>query len=299
VSASLVQRLLAGATLLLAAGVAAAASDAPQDVAFDAVTALPADPPDAVEAYGPDPRQRREFWLPDGAGPHPALFLIHGGCWLNAWGVDHVRPLATALRDAGWVVVAPEYRRVGDPGGGWAGTLEDVGAAWNGLLDGVAIEHVDPERIVLAGHAAGGHLALWLAARRGLDAGDPERPAPPTPARVIGLAAIADPETYARGTSSCERATRMFLGGMPEDVPERYVAASPVRLPAPAAPVVLLEGGADAIVPAAQGEAYERVHEAERIVVPGAGHFDWVHPGTPAGTILRRVLGRTGSNDAP
>ena len=56
----------------------------------------------------------------------PLVILIHGGCWLNSFDVNHSRPLATALSQAGFAVWSLEYRRTGDPGGGWPGTLEDI-----------------------------------------------------------------------------------------------------------------------------------------------------------------------------
>ncbi|HSG89033.1 MAG TPA: alpha/beta fold hydrolase [Pseudomonadales bacterium] len=282
---------------------ARAAPQVPANVSFDAVTALSATPADAQQAYGAAPVQRTETWYPRGmAAPAPVVLFLHGGCWLDAYGVDHARPLAAALRDAGFAVVAPEYRRVGDAGGGWPGTFADIAAVLDALADDARL---DLDRLAVVGHSAGGHLALWLGARAGLPA-DTVLPragaVTPEPALVVGLAAIADLDTYARGDSSCETVTPRLMGGMPEEVPERYAAASPQRLPPAAAPVVLIQGTLDSIVPAAQAHAYAaRMNDAGGDVriewIEGAGHFDPIHPGTAAFArlleVLRPLLGAT------
>lgn len=321
-----------------------------ENVSFSAVAALPSAAPDALRRYGEAPQQFIERWQPAGAGPHPAVVLLHGGCWLDAYGVDHVRPMAMALRDAGFLVIAPEYRRVGDPGGGWPGTFEDVAQVFDALAQDDD-QGLDRTRVALVGHSAGGHLALWLAARGGLPTPHPLHAADAgviRPALVVGLAAITDLERYARGDSGCERAAVQLMDGSPEAVPERYAVASPLRLPRPDVPVVLLQGSEDSIVPGEQARLYlgladpaaplasssdaasakpsspgpsgrsarrelldDRIAAMELDLaahpdpdrqaahrtapaghlqvetIAGAGHFDPIHPGTPA---FRRLL---------
>lgn len=268
---------------------------APQNVSFADVLAEPAAAPDAVTRYGPAPEQRIEAWYPDGPGPDPVVVLLHGGCWLNAYGVDHARAMATALRAAGFAVLAPEYRRVGDAGGGWPGTFEDVAAALDGLAR-APDPRLDLDRLALVGHSAGGHLALWLAARSGMpaDATLP-RTAAVTPALVVALAGIPDLARYAQGDSSCQVVTPRLMGGMPDAVADRYAQASPQRLPAPSSPVVLIQGTEDRIVPLEQTRAYAAHVETGggdvRIEwVQGAGHFDLIHPRTAAFARLQAVL---------
>ncbi|WP_394220646.1 hypothetical protein [Alteromonas gracilis] len=55
-----------------------------------------------------------------------AIIFVHGGCWLNAYGYEHAKGLYNTLADRGMGVYATEYRRVGDDGGGWPGSLNDV-----------------------------------------------------------------------------------------------------------------------------------------------------------------------------
>ena len=78
--------------------------------------------------------------------------------------------LAADLARRGVAAWNVEYRRVGQDGGGWPGTFEDVAAAVDRLAE---VDEVDAARVATCGHSAGGHLALWLAARHLLPAGVP------------------------------------------------------------------------------------------------------------------------------
>jgi acetyl esterase/lipase len=259
-----VKGVLLGVSLLVNSVVAAAADYPPVagNVSFDAVLALPASRPVETFRYGASDPQFAELWLPAGDAPAPTVVFIHGGCWLNAYGIDHSHALATALTWAGYAVWNIEYRRVGDPGGGWPGSLEDVRAAL-ATLTGLDHARVDLSRLVFAGHSAGGHLAL-------LAGQDP--PAGLSPLGVIGLAAITDMAAYAQGEGGCNQAGKQFLGeaGAGDD------AADPSARPAPPG-TVLLMGTEDRIVP----YVLPSLGPHTLVGVP-AGHFDWIHPGTTA-----------------
>lgn len=252
------------------------------DVSFDSVFALTATPADARLVYGaeqPD-LQYGLLWLPSDASEDnraPLVIFIHGGCWLNAYDIEHARPLASALATAGFAVWSIEYRRTGDPGGGWPGTFEDIvaGIDYVRTLTGYPI---DQEHTSLAGHSAGGHLAALAGAQF------PELDA------VIGLAAITNIDAYARGTNSCQTATPAFMGTDPDSNPDLYrtanVAVQPLH-----SNTILLHGDRDTIVP----EEQSFVPNTERHLQVGAGHFDWVHPGTLAfRLLLDQLRARTG-----
>jgi acetyl esterase/lipase len=201
--------------------------------------------------------------------------MIHGGCWSNSFGLDHLGPASTALASAGFAVWAPEYRRVGDPGGGWPGSLEDILSALHALA-GLRNSRLNMARVAIAGHSAGGHLALLAGANP---------PAPLNAAAVIGLAAITDTAAYARGDNSCERNTVAFMGSEPGARPDQWRAANPVSAATPAN-TLLLNGTADALVTPPQG----RMNGARTITVEGAGHFDFIHPGTAAWKTFMELL---------
>ena len=261
----------------------------PFGVTFPEVLALAADPPNRLTSYGDAPSQHRALWLPDPLpeAPRPLIVLIHGGCWLDAHGVDHVYGLASALRDRGYAVLAPEYRRVGNDGGGWPQSRDDLLAAIKPDADLEASRSYDPDEVVLVGHSAGGHLALVVAAALASDADtDPV-------IGVIGLAAITDPIRYAQGSGSCNRAAQLFFGGAPSDVPERYASGDPLaawRGNARSVPVVLIQGTADPIVPMTQAEALARAPAVALRTLPDAQHFDLIHPATAAFEVLVEAI---------
>src|SRR5215472_590357 len=116
-------------------------------------------------AYGPDPVQFVELRVPEAAGPHPVAIVVHGGFWRNIYGLDYIRPVCDSLTAAGIVTWNLEYRRLGNPGGGWPGTFEDVAAGAEYLRSIAAQFNLDLHRVISIGHSAGGHLALWLASQ--------------------------------------------------------------------------------------------------------------------------------------
>ena len=270
-----------------AQAVAVAPPQPREDIAYAEVLRLPVEGPPVRVAYGPDPLQYGELWSPStqaagwpaaaGRPAAPLVVMVHGGCWLNAYGVDHTRPMAAALSRAGFAVWSLEYRRTGDAGGGWPGTLEDIRRALDALPQLVApplaARVVDLRRVAVVGHSAGGHLAL-LAARGRSDV-----------RTVVGLAAIVDPATYGQGDNSCQRAVPRFMGGSAAEFPERYRLADAAAVP-PRTSTTLLHGAVDVIVPVSQA----RLPGATVEIVPGAGHFDWLHPDTPAFARLRELL---------
>ena len=181
--------------------------------------------------------------------------MIHGGCWLNAYGVDHVRPAATALANEGFAVWAIEYRRLGDENAGWPGSKNDIVTALAQLQDS-ATEQLDLDRLALVGHSAGGHLALLALEELNI-----------SPKITLGLAAITELTSYAARTGSCQGAGAQFLA----------TAQTPEQLNVPIESLhlrTLFAGSADAIVEPEQAQ----LEDTESFVVDNAGHFDFIHP---------------------
>ncbi|MDA0977630.1 MAG: prolyl oligopeptidase family serine peptidase, partial [Proteobacteria bacterium] len=225
---------------------------------FADVQAQPHSVPDKYLTYGGRSRFL-EGWYGD-APEKPGILMIHGGCWLSEYGLDHVRPLCTAINQLGFETWSLEYRRVGETGGGWPGSFEDI-------LAGVSLAAERVSSLIVMGHSAGGHMALWAAAQEQV----------PGIRACVGLAAISDLVTYAGGTSSCEQATVSLLGGSPGAQPARYQAASPLLLPSQT-PTVLVHGTGDTIVSPLQSETFAREKGARYIAIDGLGHFDLVNP---------------------
>jgi acetyl esterase/lipase len=257
-------------------------------ISFAEVAATPAPAADLREPYGPDASQFGELRLAAGTTARgPVVVLIHGGCWRAAYNLAHVAAAAAALADRGYAVWVPEYRRVGNDGGGWPGTFDDIGAAVDHLRHLAArYPTLDTTRVVLVGHSAGGHLALWAATRRVRD----PLSATGAPLRVTGivsLAGITDLAAFGAATGGCNSAVTPLMGGTSTQFPERYSAASPIeRLPI-GVPVCIVHGAADPIVPLSQSREFAtRSRQAGGAVtvveVPGAGHFDLVAPQSSA-----------------
>jgi len=241
-------------------------------------------PPSRQIAYGDHPDQVGNLHLPPGEGPWPAVILIHGGFWRVGWDRTLMTPLARDLAARGIAAWNVEYRRVGQEGGGWPGTLEDAAAAADALagLDGVDAA----ARVAAVGHSAGGHLALWLAARHRLAVG---RPGAGPRVRLCGVVAQAGVSDLARGAAGGlgDGACEALLGGTPEEVPERYAASSPAVLLPFGVPLLLVHGGLDDDVPPEQSQAFVRAARAagdvvELVELAGADHFDVIEPGHAA-----------------
>ncbi len=235
-------------------------------------------------AYGPSRSQFVEFWAPPaGTTRPPVVVLIHGGCWQAQYGLDLMRPMAEALARDGYAVWNIEYRRLGEPSGGWPATFDDVRGAVGFVQTLGAGRGHDVGRTVLVGHSAGGHLALWAAGwphRLPADAIDP----PPRP--VLSLGGVGDLEGAARdptfsGACGADTIARLVDGAGRNGDP--YALTSPSRFPPPASRQIMLHGAREQITPAALGEAYARGRPNVSVtVVPGAGHFEVIAPQSPA-----------------
>jgi acetyl esterase/lipase len=239
------------------------------NVSFNDILALASNSASSSYAYGSDNPQLQyaELWLPGNATivqKAPVVVFIHGGCWLNSFNIAYTHPFSTALSQAGYAVWSLEYRRTGDEGGGWPGTYEDIKAGLE-FLDSLQNQPIDTSNIVISGHSAGGHLALLTGTEY------------PQLNGVIGLAAIADIVSYSQGSNSCQTVTADFMGGDYDSMPDAYSTANPAGKTLHE-DTVLLQGDIDSIVPVEQS----RLRGANTIIQDGAGHFDWVHPGTPA-----------------
>lgn len=256
---------------------------------------LPQPPADRVVAYGADPQQVAELRLPRGGGPHAVVILVHGGCWQAPWALDHVRALAAALTAEGWATWSLEYRRLGDPGGGWPGTLEDVARGADHLRAVAASHRLDLERVVALGHSAGGQLALWLAGRRRLAADSPLRGKAPLELRgVVALAGVTDLRAGAEG-QVCGDAIAGLLGGPPAERAERVRQASPIELLPLGVAQRLVCGALDTLVPNELSRRYEAAARAAGDsvaleLVPGAGHFELVDPASSAWPAVRGAV---------
>ncbi len=233
------------------------------------------DPPPADHRipYGPDRFQFGDLRLPAGNGPHPAAIVIHGGYWRSLYGLDYIGHICTAFAGSGLATWSLEYRRIGNPGGGWPGTFQDVADGAVHVKSIAGSFHLDLDRIIVVGHSAGGHLALWLGTQKRM------------PLRgIVSLAGVADLRR-AWELKLSNNVVRELLGGSPEEVPDRYDAASPMESLPLGIPQRLFHGTQDTSVPFEISERYIRKaqslgDDAELITLENSGHFEIVDPRT-------------------
>jgi acetyl esterase/lipase len=245
--------------------------------------------PDTL-AYGREPSQEGDLWLPTGPGPHPVAVLFHGGFWYHAWERDLMDGLARDLARRGIAAWNAEYRRVG-AGGGWPVTGEDAARATDHLVALAPVYGLDLGRVAVVGHSAGAQLALWVAARG--------RRGEVHPALVVGLATIADLEeaiAARTGGGSVARLLRADLNGRDDgDLEVALAEASPqARVPI-GVPQILAHAVDDEVVPVSQTREYAEAARAAGddvtiLDIERGGHFDLIDPQSPAWVTVARTL---------
>jgi acetyl esterase/lipase len=245
------------------------------------LTSPPPPPADVRIAYGPEPLQFGDLRLPRGGGPHPLVAVVHGGYWQAIYNLTHAGHLCVDLAAHGVATWNIEYRRIGDPGGDWPGPLDDVVLALDQVSALGQSFPLELERVVAAGHSAGGHLALLGALKTATQLRG-----------VISLAGVVDPnETDRRGDD--RGLTRRLLGGAPNELPGLWWEASPrARLPL-GFRYVLACGTADAQWGpnlATAAAAREAGDDVELLELPGAGHFELVDPLSAEWPLVRAKL---------
>lgn len=272
------------AALMTLALAACAHTPASEPVSWKQLSSMPLPPAGEIFHYRPDSLSFGELRVPPGNGPFPVAIVLHGGCWRSDYDHAHVTHLSAALTSKGIATWTLEYRRIGDLGGGWPGTFEDVAVGADYLRTLAQSHPLDLNRVVAVGHSAGGHLALWLASRSSLTQKSPLWLPNPLPIRgVVGLAAITDLAGYGKDPGYCHESVGMLLGGSPLEFPERYADASPIeRLPLHAH-LRLLHGTKDNVVAIDQSRRFasaaaEKGDDARFEAIEGAGHFDLIAP---------------------
>ncbi|GGQ61299.1 alpha/beta hydrolase [Streptomyces flaveolus] len=280
-------------------GTAAARNAAEEKSAFS----HPAVDPDSTAPYGDHPDQVIDFYVPrgpGGPGPAPVVVVLHGGAWRAPYDRRHVSPFAGFLAGRGLAVASVEYRRggAGDQAvaGRWPDTFDDVAAALDALpaLAGQHLPGADARRTVLTGHSAGGHLALWAAARHVLPADAPWRlDRPPSLRGVVALAPIADFEVAGK-LNVCGGAARQLVGGE-EHYAERRPYADPALLLPTGIATTVVQGRADVDVPQAVAEAYaDAAARAGEMVgvtlLEDVGHFPLIDPAADACAVVAEEI---------
>lgn len=236
---------------------------------------LPPPPADARVAYGTDPNQFGEIRLPKSGSPFAVVMNIHGGFWRAQYDLAHAGHLCAALTAKGLATWNVEYRRVGDPGGGWPGTFEDVRNAYRFVPQLARRYKLDSAKLLMMGHSAGAQLALCLAAHE------------TSLKHVVSLAGVVDLQ-QAWELDLGNDAVVDFLGGKPNHITDHYREADPMQLSIPHATTQwLIHGAKDDVVPSVLSRNYterkkQRGEDVHYLEISTAGHFDLIDPRSKA-----------------
>lgn len=256
------------------------------------VLSRPAPPADHRIAYGKLPQQFGDLRVPAVAKGRraPLLVFFHGGWWMNEFDLTYAGHICEALKLAGVATWSVEYRRIGDPGGAWPGTMQDAAAGYDFVAELAKSYPLELSRVVCAGHSAGGHLAFWMAGRRHIPEGSVlHLPQPAVPVHAaVALAGAVDlhlilqlggPVAFSEGPV----AVRELMGGTPQQYPDRYRAADPGMLLPLNLPQTLVQGTKDTQIPpqVPQRWAEKARRQGDHVslqILDGADHFDIVDP---------------------
>jgi acetyl esterase/lipase len=230
-----------------------------QEPTISDVYKLPSRPADQRLFYGSDSLQFGDLRLPDEPGPHPVAIIIHGGCWMSFASLKYTSPLADALRNEGIATWNVEYNRVGNPNGGWPGTFTDLAKGTDFLRQLSDDYPLDLSNVIVIGHSAGAHLALWVASRHKITPGSEIYSNDPLPVR--GVVALASPTDMERSIGPVYEYCRdsvitKLIGGLPDEVPENYDNTSPISLLPIGVPQRLMVGELDIPLLLGQMSAY-------------------------------------------
>lgn len=250
--------------------------------------------------YGNEPDQFGELWLPATSELHPVVVMIHGGCWQeNLPGLELMDYIADDLRRNNIAVWNIEYRRLGVRGAGYPGTFLDIGNGVDYLRQIAETYKLDLSQVVFLGHSAGGHLALWAAARHRL----PPKSAlyinnPLAVKAVVSLAGISDLATYHdTGPEACGGPSTIdhLISAPGHTGSIAYSDTSPASLLPLGVEQLVASGELDPIVPARFGGLYGNAAQqagdnVDITNIPYTGHFEFIDPKSKAWAQIKSYL---------
>jgi acetyl esterase/lipase len=222
-------------------------------------------------AYGrTSPSQHLDIYVPQGAGPFPAVVFAHGGAFMfgdkRMFGRGF-RDDVNALNAAGFALVSINYRMSGEAK--FPAAVEDMKSALRYIRANAARYRVDPARIALWGQSAGANIALDTGMSPGVALfNDPAALAPSADDHVSAVVSMYGPTDFlamdtqlasagcsagAQNHSADDSPESKYLGAQITRVRAKVAQANPLTYASPATPPLLLQHGtADCTVPPLQ-----------------------------------------------
>jgi acetyl esterase/lipase len=213
----------------------------------------------------------------EGAGPFPAVLVIHGGAWRAGNKADN-RPALAEFAKRGYVAISPQYRFC--PKDTFPAQVHDVKAAVRWLRAHKDEYQVDPDHIGAVGFSAGGHLSLMLGLTGPDDGLEGDVPAGAPSSKVQAVVNYFGPTDFAATDlpDVTQPLVKDFLGGTPADKPDVAAKASPLTfVTSDDPPILTFQGTKDPLVPYSQAEkltaamARSGVRGRTELLI-GAGH---------------------------
>ena len=213
-----------------------------------------------------------------GGAKAPAIVWIHGGGWTSGsrdGGVGNI--IQWARR--GYVAASIEYRLSGEAK--FPAQIEDCKCAIRFLRAKAAEYGIDPDRIGVVGHSAGGHLSALLGTSGDLPELDGKGGWPEFSSKVQAVCTLSGPADFVGWGKDIHPAVRGLLGARVEELPAMAALASPVtHVKKTTPPFLIVHGDQDDVVPVAQGRAMHAAlekagAETTLIIIEGAKHFPY------------------------
>lgn len=212
------------------------------------------------------------------SGKYPTVVIIYGGAWRQG-NPSNNEAFSRYMANQNYTVIAIDYRHA--PKHQFPAQLEDIQTALQYIQNHADELEVDTERMAIMGRSAGGHLAMLAAYQP----------------KAIQFRAVINyyaPVNLSKGyydppspdPINIQSVLRNFLGGTPEEIPERYQEASPSSYLKPnLPPSLLVYAGRDHLVQAKFGKKLDQNLQAENnlsvyLEIPWAEHaFDVLFSG--------------------
>lgn len=193
--------------------------------------------------------------IPEADEPVPTVIWAHGGAWWLRV-PEQVDPHMEWLAERGYAGVSIEYRVTSEAG--YPAPVRDVAAAVWWVRQQAAELGIDPEKLVLAGYSAGGHLATLVAVASDFERFRPREASPSADYSVAAFGSFATPYDLTDKEFRTDQNLQNFMNGSYEESPDAYQEASPIsHVDASDSPSQLFHSASDQTVPFDQARAFE------------------------------------------
>jgi len=238
-------------------------------------------------AYGSDPAQVMDIYVPPGNAVHPTIVMIHGGGWISGDKLA-ISTIAQYFAGQGYTTANINYRLATPNSNQYPAALNDAKSAILFLQTNRAAYKVDGNRIAAFGTSAGANLALTLGTNGWVKA-------------VIdfyGPTDFTDPNFWAgiyNGQTNDEILATYFGVSFAQN-PVLYAEASPKNnLSKAMPPTIIFHGSSDAVVPVDQSEDLDLQLDSLGVVCTlnietGLGHGFLTDPGYNTTPVLRKCV---------